>query len=77
MQGGVTYDRFLDRNVVHVEKTPEMRMLYAAYVQGRFVFLPLNPAYTSVETTHFLQNLDAALLVSDEGEAGATLVFRR
>jgi len=27
MQGGVTYDRFLDRSAVHVEKTPEMLML--------------------------------------------------
>ena len=62
-----------DRIVAQVEKAPEMLMLYAACVQGGFVFLPLNPVYTSADTTYFLQDSDAALLVSDKGEAWANL----
>ena len=54
-----------DRVAVQVEKSPAALALYAACVQAGFVFLPLNPAYTTDELTYFVEDSGAALLVCD------------
>ena len=54
-----------DRVAAQVEKSPQALALYAACVQGGFIFLPLNTAYTADELRYFLENSGATLVVCD------------
>lgn len=54
-----------DRVAAQVEKSPQALALYAACVQGGFIFLPLNTAYTADELSYFIENSGAALVVCD------------
>ncbi|MCL3883193.1 malonyl-CoA synthase [Marivita sp. GX14005] len=58
-----------DRVAVHVQKSPQALMLYAACIRAGAVFLPLNTAYTPRELEYFIADSGAALLVCDPGEA--------
>ena len=59
-----------DRIAAQIDKSPEALALYAACVQGGFVFLPLNTAYTPAELGYFLTDSGARLVVaSDATEA--------
>jgi malonyl-CoA/methylmalonyl-CoA synthetase len=59
-----------DRVAAQIDKSPEALALYAACVQGGFVFLPLNTAYTPAELGYFLSDSGAKLVVaSDATEA--------
>jgi malonyl-CoA/methylmalonyl-CoA synthetase len=60
-----------DRVAVHVQKSPEALVLYAACVMAGVVFLPLNTAYTSRELDYFVTDSGAALFVCDPSEEGA------
>ena len=55
-----------DRVAAQVRKSPQALALYAACVQGGFVFLPLNTAYTSNEIAYFVENATPRILVCDE-----------
>lgn len=52
-----------DRVAAQIDKSPEALALYAACVQGGFVFLPLNTAYTPAELGYFLADSGARLVV--------------
>ena len=54
-----------DRVAVQVEKSAEVLWLYLGCLRAGVVFLPLNPAYTPVETAYFLTDADIALFVAD------------
>lgn len=54
-----------DRLAVQVEKSPELLALYAACIQTGIVFVPLDPASTTVETEFFVSDCAAAMLVAD------------
>ena len=58
-----------DRVAVQVTKSPDALALYAACVQGGFVFLPLNTAYTPNEIVYFVENSGAKVFVCDPGRA--------
>ncbi|MGA1180880.1 MAG: malonate--CoA ligase [Marivivens sp.] len=59
-----------DRVAAQIDKSPDALALYAACVQGGFVFLPLNTAYTAAELGYFLSDSGAKLVVaSDAAEA--------
>lgn len=59
-----------DRVAAQIDKSAEALALYAACVQGGFVFLPLNTAYTPAELGYFLIDSGARLVVaSDATEA--------
>ncbi|SDF39511.1 malonate--CoA ligase [Limimaricola pyoseonensis] len=60
-----------DRLAAQVAKSPEALALYAACVQGGFVFLPLNTAYTTEELSYFVEDSGARILVCDPGAQGA------
>ena len=53
-----------DRVAVQVDKSPDALALYAACMQGGFVILPLNTAYTADEVDYFVADAQVALLVA-------------
>jgi malonyl-CoA/methylmalonyl-CoA synthetase len=55
-----------DRVAAQIDKSPEALALYAACVQGGFVFLPLNTAYTPAELGYFLSDSGAKLVVATD-----------
>lgn len=57
-----------DRVAVHVQKSPQALMLYAACIKAGVVFLPLNTAYTSRELDYFIADSGAALFVCDPAQ---------
>ncbi|MCR9110300.1 MAG: malonyl-CoA synthase [Rhodobacteraceae bacterium] len=57
-----------DRVAVHVQKSPQALMLYAACVKAGVVLLPLNTAYTTRELDYFVNDSGAALFVCDTSE---------
>ena len=59
-----------DRIAAQVAKSPEALALYAACLQGGFVFLPLNTGYTGAELDYFVTDSGAALLVCDPADEG-------
>ncbi|KIN64249.1 Malonyl-CoA synthase [Sulfitobacter noctilucicola] len=61
-----------DRVALQIDKSVDALALYAACVQGGFVFLPLNPAYMPAEVDYFVSNSGAKLLICDPAKA-ATL----
>jgi malonyl-CoA/methylmalonyl-CoA synthetase len=54
-----------DRVAAQVEKSPEALMLYLGTLRAGAIFLPLNPAYTSVELEYFLADAEPKILVCD------------
>lgn len=54
-----------DRVALQAKKSAEALAVYAACVQGGFVFLPLNTAYTPAEVEYFVADAGARLLVCD------------
>ena len=52
-----------DRVAVQVEKSMEALGVFWACVQGGFVFLPLNTAYTPSEVSYFLSDAKAAVFI--------------
>jgi malonyl-CoA/methylmalonyl-CoA synthetase len=54
-----------DRVAVQCEKHIDVITLFWACARGGFVFLPLNPAYTTNEVAYFLTDAEPALFVSD------------
>lgn len=52
-----------DRIAAQVEKSPEAFILYIACLQGGFVYVPLNTAYTISELEYFIVDSDPKLLV--------------
>ncbi|MFZ1467934.1 MAG: malonyl-CoA synthase [Paracoccaceae bacterium] len=58
-----------DRVAAQVAKSPEALALYGATVGVGAVFLPLNPAYTTVEIDYFLGNATPRLVVCDPARA--------
>jgi len=52
-----------DRVAAQVEKTPEALVLYLAAIRSGMVFLPLNPAYQSLELEYFLKDARPGLFV--------------
>ena len=52
-----------DRVAVQVEKSMEAPGVFWACVQGGFVFLPLNTAYTPSEVSYFLSDAKAAVFI--------------
>jgi malonyl-CoA/methylmalonyl-CoA synthetase len=57
-----------DRVAVHVNKSPQALVLYAACVKAGAVFLPLNTAYTPRELDYFVGDSGAKLFVCDPSE---------
>lgn len=57
------------RVAVKVEKSVEAIALYLATLRAGAVYLPLNTAYTAVETEYFIDDARPTLLVCDPGEA--------
>lgn len=55
-----------DRVLVQVEKSPEVIPLYLAVLQLGAVWVPINPAYTLVETDYFIQDAEPQLIVSTQ-----------
>ncbi|CAG1013580.1 MAG: malonyl-CoA synthase [Rhizobiaceae bacterium] len=60
-----------DRVALQAKKSAEALAVYAACVQGGFVFLPLNTAYTPAEVEYFVADAGARLLVCDGAGAAA------
>ena len=60
-----------DRVALQAKKSAEALAVYAACVQGGFVFLPLNTAYTPAEVEYFVTDAEARLLVCDPAGAAA------
>jgi len=60
-----------DRVALQAKKSAEALAVYAACVQGGFVFLPLNTAYTPAEVEYFVTDAGARLLVCDGASASA------
>jgi malonyl-CoA/methylmalonyl-CoA synthetase len=60
-----------DRVALQAKKSAEALAVYAACVQGGFVFLPLNTAYTPAEVEYFVGDAGARLLVCDGASAAA------
>ena len=60
-----------DRVAVQIEKSPHALAVYAACAQAGLVFLPLNTAYTPDETTYFVENSGAAIVLSDANKRNA------
>ncbi len=58
-----------DRVAVQVEKSVEAVALFYACVRGRFVFLPLNTAYTLPEVSYFVSDAEPVLFISAPGKA--------
>ncbi len=59
-----------DRVAAQIDKSPEALALYAGCVQGGFVFLPLNTAYTPSELSYFLADSGAKLVVATDATEG-------
>jgi len=55
-----------DRVAAQIDKSPEALALYAACVQGGYVFLPLNTAYMPAELGYFLSDSGAKLVVATD-----------
>tara|TARA_B110000090_G_scaffold102807_1_gene115472 strand:- start:2945 stop:4459 length:1515 start_codon:yes stop_codon:yes gene_type:complete len=60
-----------DRVAVQIEKSPQALAVYTACVQAGLVFLPLNTAYTADETTYFVENSGAGIVLSDANKRNA------
>ena len=60
-----------DRVALQAKKSAEALAVYAACVQGGFVFLPLNTAYTPAEVEYFVTDAGARLLICDGAGAAA------
>ena len=60
-----------DRVAVQIEKSIYGLAIYAACVQGGFVFLPLNTAYTASEVSYFVRDSGARVLIGDYQREGA------
>ena len=60
-----------DRVALQAKKSAEALAVYAACVQGGFVFLPLNTAYTPAEVEYFVTDAGARLLICDPAGAAA------
>ena len=60
-----------DRVALQAKKSAEALAVYAACVQGGFVFLPLNTAYTPAEVEYFVTDAGARLLICDGASAAA------
>ncbi len=60
-----------DRVALQAKKSAEALAVYAACVQGGFVFLPLNTAYTPAEVEYFVSDAGARLLICDGAGAAA------
>ena len=60
-----------ERVAVQVEKTADALWLYLGCLRAGAVFLPLNPAYTPIETGYFLTDAEVALFVADAGRLAA------
>jgi malonyl-CoA/methylmalonyl-CoA synthetase len=60
-----------DRVAVHIDKSPEALVLYAACVKSGAVFLPLNTAYTPAELSYFVEDSGAKLFLCDPAEVEA------
>lgn len=60
-----------DRVAVQIEKSPHALAVYAACAQAGLLFLPLNTAYTPDETTYFVENSGAAIVLSDANKRNA------
>ena len=60
-----------DRVAVQIEKSPHALAVYVACAQAGLVFLPLNTAYTPDETTYFVENSGAAIVLSDANKRNA------
>ncbi len=58
-----------DRVAAQVSKSARALALYAACLQGGFVFLPLNTAYTGAELEYFVENSGARALICDPDAA--------
>jgi malonyl-CoA/methylmalonyl-CoA synthetase len=54
-----------DRIAVQVEKSAANLLLYLASVRAGAVYVPLNPAYTQAELSHFIGDAAPALVVCD------------
>lgn len=60
-----------DRVALQAKKSAEALAVYAACVQGGFVFLPLNTAYTPAEVEYFVTDAGAKLLICDSTSKAA------
>lgn len=55
-----------DRLIARVEKSPDAFVLYLASLLAGIVYVPLNTAYTIDEVSYFVDDAEAALVVSDQ-----------
>lgn len=60
-----------DRLLVQVDKSEAVLSLYFACLRAGVVFLPVNPGYTTAETTHFLVDAKPTLALVEASRVGA------